>query len=177
MATGLQVKQAAATVGCSASSIRAWCATFSEFLSPTANPGPDRPRLFTDQDIAIFQRIQELRTHERLSFDEITERLRREDLSALQPYIDAPTANLQQSTTPQPTVTPPEPPQQPTQAIELYSAILGHTAALQARMDALQAQQDSQAKQQVGRVTLFAVGVLVGLAVALIVVGVIWLGR
>lgn len=42
-------------------------------------------------------------------------------------------------------------------------------------MDSLQAQQDSQARAATGRVTLFAVGVLVGLVLALIVVGVLWL--
>lgn len=160
---------AAALVGISTSTLRNYCTAFKVFLSPEASPAPGHERKLSDLDIAILQRVKELRA-QGMDTAGIVATLQTEDASTLQPYVDS-------TTTPQATVTPPEPPQQPTQAIELYSAILGHTAALQARMDALQAQQDSQAKQQVGRITLFAVGVLVGLAVALIVVGVIWLGR
>lgn len=163
---------AAALVGISTSTLRNYCTAFKVFLSPEASPAPGHERKLSDLDIAILQRVKELRA-QGMDTAGIVDTLQTEDASTLQPYVDS-------VTTPQATVTPPEPPQQPpapTQAIELYGAILGHTAALQARMDALQAQQDSQAKAATGRVTLFAVGVLVGLAVALIVVGVIWLGR
>lgn len=83
-----QVKSASSIVGVSASSIRAWCATFAEFLSTTANPGPDQPRVFTEQDVGVFQRIQELRTVHNLTYDQISERLRKEDIGQLQPFFE-----------------------------------------------------------------------------------------
>lgn len=53
--------------------------------------------------------------------------------------------------------------------------IIGHTTALQASLDSLRQRVDSQEKDRTGRVTLFAVGVLVGLLVAAILIGAVWL--
>lgn len=170
-----QVKSASSLVGVSASSIRAWCGTFSEFLSPTANPGPDQPRVFTEQDVGVFQRIQELRTVHNLTYDQIADRLRKEGTAQLQPFIDATAQPLAPAIAPQTTTSPQEGPQQPQGMIELYQGIIGHTTALQARMDALTQRIDSQEKDRTGRVTLFAVGVLVGLLVAGILIGSAWL--
>lgn len=170
-----QVKGASSLVGVSASSIRAWCGTFAEFLSATANPGPDQPRVFTEQDVGVFQRIQELRTIHNLTYEQISDRLRKEGTAQLQPFIDATAQPPAPAPAPQqPTVTQ-ESPQAQLTAVELFQGIMSHTTALQARMDAIQARVDAQEKDRAGRVTLFAVGVLVGLFVAAILIGAAWL--
>lgn len=160
---------AAAIVGVSVSSMRNWCATFADYLSEGARPPAGTERKLIAQDIAILQRVKELRA-QGMTTDEIKATLSTEDTSALQPYVDVVPVSPALRT-----VDPTESPQQGPQSIELYATVLQSVGALQARMDALQAQQDSQAQAATGRVTLFAVGVLVGLAVALIVVGVLWL--
>lgn len=52
--------------------------------------------------------------------------------------------------------------------------MLQANAAIQARLDSLQQQVDSQRQQGAGRVTLFVVGVLIGLLMAVLIVGVLW---
>ena len=158
---------AAALVGVSVSSLRNWCRDFADNLSEGASPPTGTERKLTAQDIAILQRVKDLRG-QGMTTDDIKAALQTEDVTALQPpYIDVqPTAALQP--------TPPVKAAEGPQPIELYATVLQSVGALQARMDALQAQQDSQARAATGRVTLFAVGVLVGLVLALIVVGVLW---
>ena len=170
-----QVKGASALVGVSASSIRAWCGTFSEFLSATANPGADQPRVFTEQDVGVFQRIQELRTVHNLTYDQIADRLRKEGTAQLQPFIDATAQPPAPAPAPQqPTVTQ-ESPQQAPAMIELYTAVITHQSAITARLDALQQRIDSQEKDRTGRVTLLALGFVAGLLVAGILIGAAWL--
>ena len=161
--------QAAAMVGVSASTIRAWCKEFSDYLSDNANPQPGTDRALLPGDVAILQKVKELREGGAGIVD-ILQALTESPTEALQPYIDSAVTHP-----PPLPITPTESPQQGPQAIELYATVLQSVGALQARMDALQAQQDSQAQAATGRVTLFAVGVLVGLVLALIVVGVLWL--
>lgn len=170
-----QVKSASGIVGVSASSIRAWCATFSEFLSATANPCPDQPRVFTDRDIGVFQRIQELRTVHNLTYEQISDRLRNEDIGQLQPFIDATAQPTAPATAPQLPTSPQDSPQAPQTAIEMYVGMVGHISTLQAHIDSLQARVDAQEKDRASRVTLFAVGVLAGLLVAAILIGAAWL--
>lgn len=170
-----QVKSASSIVGVSASSIRAWCGTFSEFLSATANPGPDQPRVFSERDVGVFQRIQELRTVHNLTYDQISERLRKEGTAQLQPFIDATAQPLAPATAPQTTTSPQESPQQPQGMIELYQGIIGHTTAIQAHIDSLQARVDAQDRDRTGRVTLLALGFVAGLLVAAILIGAAWL--
>lgn len=171
-----QVKSASGIVGVSASSIRAWCATFAEFLSATANPGPDQQRVFTDRDIGVFQRIVELRSSEKLGNDQIKERLRTDGIDTLTPYIDLAIAPpIPQQTTVAPSTSPQEGPQQAPAMIELYTGVIGHISQLQAHVDGLQQRIDAQEKDRTSRVTLFAVGVLVGLLVAGILIGGAWL--
>ena len=165
-----QVKGASALVGVSASSIRAWCGTFSEFLSATANPGPDQPRVFTEQDVGVFQRIQELRTVHNLTYDQITDRLRKEDIGQLQPFIDAPAQPTAPATAPQPPTASQESQQAPQTSIDLYKGIIGHISSLQTHIDSLQARVDDQEKDRTGRVTLLALGFVAGLLVAAILI-------
>lgn len=42
-----------------AETIRSWTEEFSVYLSPTANPGKGRHRVFTDDDMQVFAYIQE----------------------------------------------------------------------------------------------------------------------
>lgn len=162
-------KAASTLVGVSVSSLRNYCATFKDFLSAEATPPSGVERRLSDRDVAILQRVAELRS-QGMTTDDIKAALQTEDTTDLQPYVDvAPVAPALQP------VAPTESPQTGQNPIEIYAATLQAIGALQARMDALQAQQDSQAQAATGRVTLFAVGVLVGLVLALIVVGVLWL--
>ena len=176
MATTYLVKEVSTITGSSPATVRSWCGTFAEFLSATATPPEGQQRVFTERDLAIFQRIADLRSSEKLGNDAIIDRLRKEGTADLQPYVDL-------------AIAPPIPPQQPVAAhqaaqdspqapqtaIELYTGIIGHISQLQAHVDGLQQRIDAQEKDRTGRVTLFAVGVLVGLLVAGILIGGAWL--
>ena len=176
MATTYLVKEISTITGSSPATVRSWCGTFAEFLSPTATPAGGQQRVFTEKDLAIFQRIADLRSSEKLGNDQIKERLRKEGIDTLTPYIDLAIAP---PISPQQPVTAPashqEGPQQPVTAIDLYTGIIGHLSSLQTHIDGLQQRIDSQEKDRTGRVTLFAVGVLVGLLVAAILIGAVWL--
>lgn len=161
---------AAALVGISVSTLRNYCSQFKGLLSPEAAPPAGQERRLSDQDIAVLQRVKEMRA-QGMDTANIVATLQGEDAGALQPYIDSTTTDLQAPPSP----TEPAPP--PAQAVELYSAIVAHTTALQARLDAMQQQIDSQARQGASRVTLVALGFLAGLTIALIIIGVLWLGR
>ena len=83
-----QPAHAAAVIGVGASTLRGWCSEFGTYLSPTANPAPGTPRRLTDRDIAVLQRVAELR-NEHLTYADIHERLQGEDLAALEPFVDS----------------------------------------------------------------------------------------
>lgn len=168
---------AAAMIGISVSSLRNYCSQFKELLSADASPPAGVERRLTPADVATLQRVKELRGQGMAPADIVAtlqSRLQTEDTATLQPYIDSTTTDLKPAQA-QPTAQELAP--ATTQAIELYSAILSHTTALQSRMDAMQAQIDSQARAGASRFTLFVAGILIGLVVALIIVGVLWLGR
>ena len=158
---------AAAVIGISVSSLRNYCSQFKGLLSPDASPPAGVERRLTPADVATLQRIKELRGQGMAPaaiVATLQASLQTEDTATLQPYIDSTTTDQELAPA-------------TTQAIELYSAILSHTTALQARMDAMQAQIDSQARAGASRFTLFVAGILIGLVVALIIVGVLWLSR
>lgn len=46
--------------------VRQWSIEFAQDLSPTANPGNGRQRIYTDSDIEIFALIDELKEHGKL---------------------------------------------------------------------------------------------------------------
>ena len=132
--------------------------------------------MFTEKDLAIFQRIADLRASEKLGNEQIKERLRTDGIDTLTPYIDLATAQpLAPATAPQTTTSPQESPQQPQGMIELYQGIIGHTTAIQAHIDSLQARVDAQDRDRTGRVTLLALGFVAGLLVAAILIGAAWL--
>ena len=179
MPTTYLVKEISTITGSSPATIRSWCATFAEFLSATATPPEGQQRVFTEKDLAIFQRIADLRSTEKIGNDAIKERLRTEDITQLQPYIDLATAP---SSPPQQPVTIAAPPtnaqesqQQPQAMIELYTAVISHQSAITARIDALQQQIDSQARDSKSRLSLLALGFVAGLLVAGILIGAAWL--
>ncbi len=53
-----------------AETIRSWTEEFSDYLSPTANPGKGRHRIFSDEDMQVFAYIQE-RKKQGAVFDQI----------------------------------------------------------------------------------------------------------
>lgn len=176
MATTYLVKEISTITGSSPATVRSWCATFAEFLSATATPPEGQQRVFTERDLAIFQRIADLRSSEKLGNDAIIDRLRKEGTADLQPYVDLAIAP---PIPPQQPVTAPqaaqEGPQQPQTAIDLYTGIIGHTTAIQAHIDSLQQRIDAQDRDRTGRVTLLALGFVAGLLVAAILIGAAWL--
>lgn len=81
-------KAAAALLNISVSSLRNHCATFGKYLSADASPAPGIERRLSDHDIAVLQRIRELRATG-LDTAGIVATLQTEDTTTLQPYIDA----------------------------------------------------------------------------------------
>lgn len=55
------VTQAARAVEVSGTTIRNWSRTYSEYLSPSANPAAGQPREYTVDDLAVFSTIAVLR--------------------------------------------------------------------------------------------------------------------
>lgn len=50
--------------------VRTWSREFSDFLSPTANPGENRQRFFTDADLAVFALVSDMKARGSL-YDDI----------------------------------------------------------------------------------------------------------
>jgi DNA-binding transcriptional MerR regulator len=64
----------AALHGVTIQTVRAWSMEFEKYLSPYANPGARRQRLFTPDDMAVFDLIAQLKGQGR-NFQEIHEAL------------------------------------------------------------------------------------------------------
>ena len=157
--------EAAALIQISPSSLRSWCGTFAQFLSAGANPGPGSERLLNDQDIAILQRVKELRS-QHLSYADVTARLQNEDTAELQPYID-----LQPAT---PVQTPTETPTEANLPAEYAIQIM---ASLDQRFNALQARIDTQESKNASRLTHLVFGFIAGVLLCVFVLLVFWLLR
>lgn len=56
--------------GVTVETIRNWSETFRSYLSPTANPGKNRPRLFTVSDMEVFSLIAQMR-NDAMGFEDI----------------------------------------------------------------------------------------------------------
>lgn len=56
--------------GVTQETVRAWSIEFESFLSPTANPGANRTRLFTDEDMRVLALVADLRKSN-ASFEDI----------------------------------------------------------------------------------------------------------
>ena len=62
-------KQAATLFTVAHETIRKWAVEFEKELSPTANPGDGRQRVFVDDDLAIFALIAEMKQQGKLYSD------------------------------------------------------------------------------------------------------------
>ncbi len=64
------VRATARSIGVSDSTIRKWTATYAEYLSPSATPETGKERLYTDDDVAIFNTVyilsQQGKIHEQI---------------------------------------------------------------------------------------------------------------
>jgi len=78
---------AAALLDVSKETIRIWAEEFAEYLSSLANPGKNKQRLFSDEDIQVFSLVAEI-TKQGLTYAEAHASLKngsRGDLPSLQP--------------------------------------------------------------------------------------------
>lgn len=159
-------KAAAALLDISVSSLRNYCATYKAFLSAAASPLPGIERRLSDHDVAMLQRVVELR-RQGMDTNGIVATLQTEDTTTLQsPYIDAAIEPA----------TPPEPPQAPpvaTLPIELVQAL---QSLSDERYSALQRQIDAIGAAQSNRMVWFMFGFLAGLLLAIVGIVVVWLG-
>lgn len=157
-------KAAAALLDISVSSLRNYCATYKAFLSADASPAPGSERRLSDQDVAILQRVVELK-RQGMTTDAIVEALQTEDTTTLQPYIDI-----------QPTTTSPEPLQAPTVATLPSDVLQAIQTIADDRYSQLQKQIDATNAAQGDRLTFFIYGVAVGIILVLAAAGLVWLG-
>lgn len=157
-------KAAAALLDISVSSLRNYCATYKAFLSADASPAPGSERRLSDQDVAILQRVVELK-RQGMTTDAIVEALQTEDTTTLQPYIDI-----------QPTTTSPEPLQAPTVATMPADVLAALQVLADDRYSQLQQRMDSLEARTGDRLTWFVFGLFAGLLLAIVGIGVVWLG-
>ncbi len=73
----MTTKEIAEKLGISPTTVRKWADVFGEFLSADATPGYRGVRDFTDDDLRLLSAVAFYRKQERLSFEEILEKLRR----------------------------------------------------------------------------------------------------
>ncbi len=142
---------AAGIVGISVSSLRNWCAQFADHLSPDAHPPTGHERKLSAQDVAILQRVKDLRA-QGMETAAIKAALQTEDTTALQPYID-----LAPPTPTAPAVTAVAPTEQAaTEALQIaFTTIADRITGIEQRIEA-------RDKENASRITLFALGVLTG---------------
>lgn len=62
-------RQTAALFGVSLETIRNWAYEFAEYLSPTANPGKGKHRLYSPDDLAVFGLVDDLKKQGRTYSD------------------------------------------------------------------------------------------------------------
>lgn len=142
---------AAGIVGISVSSLRNWCVQFADHLSPESHPPAGHERKLSAQDLAILQRVKDLRA-QGMDTTAIKTALQTEDTTALQPYIDVAPA-----TPTAPAVAEVTPIEQPaTEALQVaFTTITERIAGIEQRIEA-------RDKENASRITLFAMGVLTG---------------
>lgn len=157
-------KAAAALLDISVSSLRNYCATYKAFLSADASPAPGSERRLSDQDVAILQRVVELK-RQGMTTDAIVEALQTEDTTTLQPYIDI-----------QPTTTSPEPLQPPTVATLPADVLAAIQSIADDRYSQLQQRIEQMEGQQHDRMMVFVFGIGIGILLTLAAAGLVWLG-
>ncbi len=67
-----------------AETVRTWSQEFAEFLSPTANPGKGRNRIFTEKDMQVFSLVSELKARG-LTYEDIHAALHNGQIGELPP--------------------------------------------------------------------------------------------
>jgi DNA-binding transcriptional MerR regulator len=152
--------QVAKLIGISVQGVRDWTKQYAPILSPTAR-GENGARLFDDTDLHTMQTIASLR-QTGLRAEEIIRRVQDGDVP---PIVDI---------TPEPPQTSPtehnENPQvAPETALALQMAQTTLSAML-ARMDAMERRQEAQVSEGRTRAGMFALGVIVGVFLVLILV-------
>ena len=103
-----KVRQVARALGISDTQLRNWGNEFAEYLSSSANPGKNKVRQYTEDDLSILQTIAVLRDQE-TPYDEIHAALNNGTRLELTPSIDDNQTDQNDR-------------QEPQQAIELYQA-------------------------------------------------------
>jgi DNA-binding transcriptional MerR regulator len=152
---------AAAIIGVSPSTLRNWAAQFSRFLSPGATPSAGADRVLTGADVAILQRVKELRER-RKSYEDIASELEAMP-TELSPYIDV-----------QPSAEPLQQPTAPLQPVTGTDTALQVLALVDSRYSEIQRQMEGLRSAQVDRLTWFVWGFLCGLITVLIVLAILW---
>ena len=158
------VAEAAAASGISPTQVRNWVSQFADHLSPSANPPAGQARQLSPTDVATLQRVAELRAAG-VAYADIPAQLP-DQAADLMPSIEiqpAPTAqNALEST-----IAP----------VELISAIEGRFQSIQGELQRLQQAQAASEQKQVGQITTFAAGLIVGMVAILVIVGLFALVR
>lgn len=157
--------QVARLVGVSVQSIRNWSRDYAVLLSDQAT-GTAGVRQFNEEDVETLRTVATLRKTG-LPPAEI---IRRVQEGSAPPIVDAAVSPLQ-PTLQSPTPSPQEAPQAPEMALMVL-----HTAhnALQGRLEALEARLDRQAAEARTRAGMFAVGVLTGVFLVLLL-AILWI--
>ena len=80
--------KASKEIGVTPNTVRLWCKSFADFLTPDANPPVGQERRLSQSDVAILQLVKECRDQE-LSIDSIRLKLSQTDLLSIsKPFID-----------------------------------------------------------------------------------------
>lgn len=89
---------AARAVGISVASVRGYSARFAQFLSPTASPGPGKPRVLTEDDLRVMRFVIHY-TGQGESWDDVAARLARGEVATFDwvPPAPAPSEQAQES--------------------------------------------------------------------------------
>lgn len=163
-------KSAAALVGISVATLRNHTVTFSEYLSADASPPTGQERRLHNQDIAVLQRVVELRK-QGMTTEAIKQTLQDEDISALVPYVDVvatvTTVEPQQAL---------EAPQQASMATVDATVIVQALQAIQSHQEVVAQRMTDLEQVQVERFQTYIMGVLSGIIIVLVVLGILWLG-
>jgi DNA-binding transcriptional MerR regulator len=159
--------QAAPVVDVSASTIRNWCRSYAGLLSDGANPKTSKERRLTQKDLATLQAVKQLRD----SGKSQTEIL--EVLQAAASRNNTPTLTIDV-----PATVPPAPQNAPEARTDdfaapvLYQAMQSQIEGLRREQDAQQRQLDQLRAQAKTAAGMFAVGVLTGVFLVLVLVAV-----
>lgn len=159
-------KAAAALLDISVSSLRNYCATYKAFLSAAASPLPGIERRLSDHDVAILQRVVELR-RQGMDTNGIVATLQTEDTTTLQsPYIDAAIEPAK----------PPEPLQAPTVATMPADVLAAIQSLADERYGQLQQRVTDMESRQRDNLQWFMLGIVAGVILVGVVAAIVLAG-